>query len=66
MAMGLGSTAAPWLIMQPAFGLGVAAAKSPDPTVARLRSLRTHATYGLGLYLTGRALKAGGLSWSGA
>jgi hypothetical protein len=44
--------------MQPAFGLGVAAAKTPDPTAARLRSLRTHATYGLGLYLTGRALKA--------
>jgi len=44
--------------MQPAFGLGVAAAKTPDPTTARLRSLRTHATYGLGLYLTGRALKA--------
>ena len=58
MAMGLGSTAAPWLVMQPAFGLGVAAAKAPDPTAARLRSLRTHATYGLGLYLTGRALKA--------
>ncbi len=66
MAMGLGSTAAPWLVMQPAFGLGVAAAKTPDPTVARLRSLRTHATYGLGLYLTGRALKAVGVSWSGA
>jgi hypothetical protein len=32
MATGLGSTAAPWLVMQPAFGLGVAAAKTPDPT----------------------------------
>jgi Protein of unknown function (DUF2938) len=41
MAVGLGSTAAPWPVMQPAFGLGVAAAKSPP---ARLRSLRTHAT----------------------
>jgi hypothetical protein len=58
MAVGMGTIAAPWLIMQPAFGLGVAAAKTPDPTAARLRSLRTHATYGLGLYLTGRALKA--------
>jgi hypothetical protein len=58
MGMGLGSTAAPWLVMQPAFELGVAAEKTPDPTAARLRSLRTHATYGLGLYLTGRALKA--------
>lgn len=58
MAMGLGSIAAPWLVMQPAFGLGVAAAKTPDPTAVRLRNLRTHATYGLGLYLTGRALRA--------
>jgi DUF2938 family protein len=58
MAVGLGSTAAPWFVMQPAFGLGVAAASTPDPKVARLRSLRTHATYGLGLYLTGRALAA--------
>jgi hypothetical protein len=56
MIVGLGTIAAPWLVMQPAFGLGVAAAKTPDPTAARLRSLRTHATYGLGLYLTGRAL----------
>jgi hypothetical protein len=56
MAVGLGSTAAPFLLMQPAFGLGIAASKAPQPNVARLRSLRTHATYGLGLYLAGRAL----------
>ena len=43
MAMGLGSTAAPWLVMQPAVGLGVATAKTPDPTATRLPSLRTHA-----------------------
>lgn len=58
MAIGMGTIAAPWLVMQPAFGLGVAAAKTPDPTTARLRSLRTHATYGFGLYVTGLALKA--------
>jgi hypothetical protein len=58
MAIGLGSIAAPWLVMQPAFGLGIAGAKTPDPTATRLRNLRTHATYGLGLYLTGRALAA--------
>lgn len=56
MAVGMGTIVAPWFVMQPAFGLGVAGAKTPDPTAARLRSLRTHATYGLGLYLTGRAL----------
>jgi hypothetical protein len=30
----------------------------PDPTAARLPGLRTHGSYGLGLYFTGRALKA--------
>ena len=58
MVIGLGTIAAPWFVMQPAFGLGVAGAKTSDPTAARLRNLRTHSTYGLGLYLTGRALKA--------
>ena len=53
---GITTTAAPWFIMQPAFGLGVAAAKTPQPTVARWRSLRTHAVYGLGLYLAGSAV----------
>lgn len=56
MITGLGSTAAPFFLMQPAFGLGVAASKTPNPTVARFRSLRAHAVYGLGLYLTGQAL----------
>lgn len=56
MATGLGSTLASFVVMQPAFGIGVAASKTPNPTVARLRSLRAHAIYGLGLYLSGRAL----------
>ncbi|MBS1882392.1 MAG: DUF2938 domain-containing protein [Actinobacteria bacterium] len=51
LATGLLSTAAPWLLMQPAFGMGVAASRTADPTTARLRSLCTHATYGIGLYL---------------
>jgi len=56
MATGIGSTIAPWVLMQPAFGMGVAASKTPDPTMARLRSLRAHAIYGLGLYLSGQAV----------
>lgn len=56
MVVGLGSSAAPFALMQPAFGLGFAASRTPDPTVARLRTLRAHAFYGLGLYLTGRVL----------
>lgn len=56
IATGLGSTAAPFVLMQPAFGMGLAASKTPNPTVARLRSMRANALYGLGLYLSARTL----------
>ncbi len=42
----------PFLLMQPAFGLGVAAAKTPAPWAARLKSLSSHLVFGLGLYLS--------------
>jgi hypothetical protein len=44
--------AAPMLVMQPAFGLGVAASRTPRPNLARLRSTATHTVYGIGLYAT--------------
>lgn len=42
---------APFLIMQPAFGLGFAASKAPNPMQARARSLMNHTAFGIGLYL---------------
>jgi len=53
---GLITVAAPWLVMQPGFGMGVAAARTPNPTAARLRSLITHLVFGLGLYAAGRVI----------
>lgn len=50
--VGIATTAAPWFMMQPAFGFGIAASKTPKPVTARLRSLQAHAIYGLGLYST--------------
>ncbi|MBW8368490.1 MAG: DUF2938 domain-containing protein [Arenimonas sp.] len=50
MAVGLGTVAAPFLLMQPGMGAGIAARRSPRPNVARLQSLATHAVFGLGLY----------------
>lgn len=41
----------PFFIMQPSFGFGFAASKTPNPTQARLRSLMTHTAFGVGLYL---------------
>jgi hypothetical protein len=46
----------PFFIMQPAFGFGVAASKTPNPAQARLRSLMNHAVFGFGLYLFGLAV----------
>lgn len=53
MIVGLASLAAPFLIMQPAFGAGIAASKLPNPPAARLKSLITHLVFALGLYLAG-------------
>ena len=41
----------PFLTMQPSFGLGIAASKTPHPNRARLKSLMTHSLFGVGLYL---------------
>jgi Protein of unknown function (DUF2938) len=52
LLFGLGTVLFPYLIMQPAYGLGIAASKTPNPTAARLKSLMSHGIFGLGLYLT--------------
>lgn len=52
LGTGIVTVAAPFLVLQPAIGLGIAASKTPDPTAARLRSCVTHLVFGLGLYLT--------------
>ncbi|TAK01315.1 MAG: DUF2938 domain-containing protein [Chloroflexota bacterium] len=51
IAVGVGTIVAPWFIMQPAMGAGIAGAKTPNPAVTRVRNLGTHLVYGLGLYL---------------
>jgi hypothetical protein len=51
LAVGLLTVAAPFFVMQPAMGLGIAASKTPAPTQNRLRSLGNHVVFGFGLYL---------------
>lgn len=53
LATGLISVVAPFFILQPAFGLGIAASKTAAPRVARRRSVITHLTFGLGLFVAG-------------
>lgn len=50
LLVGVGTVAAPFLLMQPGMGAGIAATRSPRPAAARLQSLVTHTIFGLGLY----------------
>lgn len=58
MVVGIGTVVAPWFVMQPAMGFGVAASRSPNPTATRLRNLGTHTVYGIGLYAAAAASSA--------
>ncbi len=50
---GLLTVAAPFLVMQPAMGAGIASSRTPTPQRNRVRSLVNHSVFGLGLYLAG-------------
>ena len=56
MLVGLGTIVAPWFVMQPGMGAGIAASRTPNPRAARLRNLATHTVYGIGLFVTAVAL----------
>lgn len=53
LMIGIGTVAAPFLIMQPGMGAGVAASRTPHPASARLHSIINHAVFGVGLYVAG-------------
>jgi hypothetical protein len=56
LAVGIGTVLAPFLLMQPGMGAGIAASRTPRPALARVHSLATHAMFGLGLYVTARLI----------
>lgn len=56
LAFGIATVLIPFFVLQPSLGLGIASAKTPNPTQARLKSLSTHTVFGLGLYLTALGL----------
>ncbi len=58
IGFGLLTVAFPFLVLQPAIGLGVASSAARDPMAARLKSLATHTVYGAGLYVCARVLAA--------
>ncbi|PYO96801.1 MAG: DUF2938 domain-containing protein [Gemmatimonadetes bacterium] len=56
---GIGTVVFPLFIMQPSFGLGIAASRTSNPPQARLKSLGTHAAFGLGLYASAIGVRYG-------
>ncbi len=52
LIFGIVTVAAPFLILQPGMGSGIAASKMPNPATARLRSVVTHTVFGIGLYVS--------------
>jgi hypothetical protein len=55
---GLVTTLSPWLLMQPALGLGLFASKAPRPTLVRMQNLIIHTIFGLALYYSYRVPNA--------
>ncbi len=53
LLFGVATVIVPFFVMQPAFGLGVMGAKTPQPTQTRFRSLMAHTSFGIGLYVAG-------------
>ncbi|RVU33520.1 DUF2938 family protein [Rheinheimera riviphila] len=53
LVLGICTVLFPFLLMQPAFGMGIAAAKAPKPWSARTKSLLSHTVFGGGLYVAG-------------
>ncbi|MUH72244.1 DUF2938 domain-containing protein [Psychrosphaera haliotis] len=48
--------AAPFFIMMPGMGAGLAGAKTPNPTITRIRSFAGHTVFGLGMFMTATLL----------
>ena len=57
LALGIATVAAPFLLMQPGMGAGIAASRTSRPNFARLQSVVTHAIFGVGLFAAALVLQ---------
>lgn len=57
LLLGVATVAAPFFLMQPGMGAGIAASRTPQPGTARLHSLLMHTIFGIGLYAAGWATR---------
>jgi hypothetical protein len=58
LLIGIVTVVAPWFILQPALGAGIASRKTPTPVRNAVKSLVTHVVFGIGLFLAARCLAA--------
>lgn len=56
LGFGMATVVVPFLTMQPAFGLGMAASRTAHPWRARFKSLMTHGVFGVGLFVSASLL----------
>lgn len=56
IAIGIATVTAPLLVMQPAFGSGVAFSKTAKPISSCIKSVANHFVFGLGLYISAAIL----------
>lgn len=56
MILALVLLVAPYFIMMPGMGMGIAGSRTPKPNLTRFKSVVGHSIFGLGMYATGRLL----------
>ena len=57
LAVGIATVVAPFFILQPGMGAGVAASRTLKPNAVRLQSVINHGVFGFGLFLSALAVK---------
>lgn len=55
LVVGVGTVVIPFFIVQPAFGIGIAGARTPKPGITRAKSLAAHTSFAIGLFLAANA-----------
>jgi hypothetical protein len=55
LLLGIATVVAPWFVLQPALGAGIASSKTPAPVFNGLKSLVTHGVFGFGLFAAAKA-----------
>lgn len=55
--LGIATVVAPFFILQPGMGAGIAASRTPNPNSVRIHSIINHTVFGVGLYLSAVTVK---------